>query len=225
MSTETKSLHDQLIDVKEEHRRRHLSDELNEISETMEETILQRHLAKGFFKEEVAIDNEARTRVQEVLDLLQNEEYEAVESELKDLENTVETAATTVENRIQELRLKHNSTVAAMRRLNKKVERVNETRLEALEELLGDWRWKVHVYDDESDLSTLKQNANQYGKEMREAFEEMKEELFGAYPEEIRNLVFRMIEDERLSYDDLSQNQRQELADSDVSEYIELTLS
>lgn len=225
MSTDTKPLQDRLLAVQEEHRRRHLSDALDEISETMEETILQRHLAKGFFEEEVAIDTEAKTRVQEVLELLQNEEYETVEAQLDDLENTVETAATTVENRIQELRLKHNSTVAAMRRLNRKVERVNETRLKALEELLGDWRWKVHVYDDEAELSTLKQNASQYGEEMRDAFEEMKEELFGAYPEEIRNLVFRMIEDERLSYDDLSQNQRQELANSDVSEYIELTLS
>ena len=225
MSTETDPLHDQLLDVQEEHRRRHLSDELDELSETMEETILQRHLAKGFFKEEITIDSKAKTRVQDVLDLLENEEYEKVETQLNDLEDKVETAATTVENRIQELRLKHNSTVAAMRRLNRKVERVNETRLEALEELLGDWRWKVHVYDDESGLSTLKENANQYGKEMRDAFEDMKEELFGAYPEEIRNLVFRMIEDERLSYDDLSQNQRQELANSDVSEYIELTLS
>ena len=225
MSTETDPLHDQLLDVQEEHRRRHLSDELDELSETMEETILQRHLAKGFFKEEITIDSKAKTRVQDVLDLLENEEYEKVETQLNDLEETVETAATTVENRIQELRLKHNSTVAAMRRLNRKVERVNETRLEALEELLGDWRWKAHVYDNESGLSTLKQNANQYGKEMRDAFEDMKDELFGAYPEEIRNLVFRMIEDERLSYDDLSQNQRQELANSDVSEYIELTLS
>jgi len=225
MSTETDPLHDQLLDVQEEHRRRHLSDELDELSETMEETILQRHLAKGFFKEEITIDSKAKTRVQDVLDLLENEEYEKVETQLNGLEETVETAATTVENRIQELRLKHNSTVAAMRRLNRKVERVNETRLEALEELLGDWRWKAHVYDNESGLSTLKQNANQYGKEMRDAFEDMKDELFGAYPEEIRNLVFRMIEDERLSYDDLSQNQRQELANSDVSEYIELTLS
>lgn len=225
MSTNTNSLHDRLLEVQEEHRRRHLSDELNELSETMEETILQRHLAKGFFKEEIPIESKAKSRVQDVLELLENEEYEKVEAQLNDLETTVETAATTVENRIQELRLKHNSTVAAMRRLNRKVERVNETRLEALEELLGDWRWKVHVYDDESGLSTLKQNASQYGKEMREAFEEMKEELFGAYPEEIRNLVFRMIEDERLSYDDLSQNQRQELANSDISEYIELTLS
>jgi len=225
MSTDANSLHDQLLDVQEEHRRRHLSDELDELSETMEETILQRHLAKGFFKEEITIDSKAKTRVQDVMELLENEEYEKVETQLNDLETTVETAATTVENRIQELRLKHNSTVAAMRRLNRKVERVNETRLEALEELLGDWRWKAHVYDNESGLSTLKQNANQYGKEMRDAFEDMKDELFGAYPEEIRNLVFRMIEDERLSYDDLSQNQRQELANSDVSEYIELTLS
>ena len=60
---------------------------------------------------------------------------------------------------------------------------------------------------------------------MRTAFEELKEKLFGAYPENIRDLIYRMIEDERLSYADLTDDQRRLLAESDIGEYIELTLS
>ena len=226
MSSEPTQLNDRLKQVQEQHRRRHLSDELNEIAETMEETILQRILAKAFFEEEISIDTAAKKRVREVLELLDQREYEVVEERLNTLKRDVESAETTVENRIQELRLKQNSTVAAMRRLNNRVDRVNGIRLQALEGLLGDWRWKEHIYVDEgATLDELKENARQYGKEMQAAFNQLKDEMFGEYPESIRGLIHDMIDDGRLSYADLTDNQRKLLAESDIGEYIELTLS
>ena len=226
MSTESEPLQDRLQKVQEEYRRRYLSDELNELAEVMEETILQRTLAKAFFHDQIEIDTAAKERVHEVLRLLEQDDYDAVEDRLPDLRDEVDAAEQTVENRIQELRLKHNSTVTAMRRLNDRVDRVNGMRLQALEGLLDDWRWKEHVYRNEDhDLAELKKNAREYGDEMRTAFEELKEELFGLYPEEIRGLIHRMIDDERLSYADLSDNQRQLLAESDIGDYIELSLS
>jgi len=226
MSTESEPLQDRLQKVQEEYRRRHLSDELNELAEVMEETILQRTLAKAFFQDQIEIDTAAKERVHEVLRLLEQDDYDAVEDRLPDLRDEVDAAEQTVENRIQELRLKHNSTVTAMRRLNDRVDRVSGMRLQALEGLLNDWRWKEHVYRNEDhDLAELKKNAREYGDEMRTAFEELKEELFGLYPEEIRGLIHRMIDDERLSYADLSDNQRQLLAESDIGDYIELSLS
>ncbi|GAA0304677.1 hypothetical protein [Halarchaeum salinum] len=227
MSSETADLQTRLEAIKQEHRRRHLSDELDELAETMEETILQRVLAKAFFKEDVEIEHETRKEVQEVLELLERGQYEAVEERLDALKSDVDTAETLVQNRIQELRLKHNSTVTAMRRLNERVERVSSMRLKMLEGLLNDWRWKEQVYmgDEDANLDTLKENAREYGEDMRSAFDELKEELFGAYPDEIRDLIYRMIEDERLSYADLTDDQRRLLAESDIREYIELTLS
>jgi hypothetical protein len=226
MSNESQSLQERLEDVQEEYRRRHLSDDLNDIAETMEETILQRVLAKAFFEESVEIDAEAKEGVEAAMQSLNRGDFETIEAEIDDLEEKVESAATTVENRIQELRLKHNSTVAAMRRLNDRVDRVNEVRLEALEGLLDDWRWKEHVYlNENAQLDDLKANAREYGKEMRLAFDDLKDEMFGVYPDEIRDLIYRMIDDERLSYADLSETQRRQLAESDIGEYIELTLS
>jgi hypothetical protein len=226
MSIETTDLQTRLESIKEEHRRRYLSEELNKLAATMEETILQRVLAKAFFEEDVEVDHEVKAEVQGVLELLDHERYDAVEDQLEEVRRDVTNAETTVQNRIQELRLNHNSTVTAMRRLNERVERVNPTRLEMLEGLLDDWRWKEHVYtDDDADLETLKENARSFGEDMHTAFNELKDELFGAYPDEIRTLIYRMIEDERLSYADLTPDQRRLLADSDIGEYIELTLS
>lgn len=226
MSSEQPPLQERLAAIREEHRRRHLSDELNDLGETMEETILQRELAKGFFKEEISLDDEAKQGVQETLEFLEQKQYDVVEQRLDTLESNVNAAETTVENRIQELRLKHNSTVTAMQRLNERVDRVDGMRLEALSSLLDDWRWRQHVYIDEADdIDDLKQNARQYGEEMRSAFNDLKSKMFGAYPETIRDLIYRMIDEERLSYADLTPTQRQQLADSDIGEFIEVTLS
>lgn len=226
MSTNQKSLERQLAVVIEQHRVQHIEEELDDIAETMEETILQRAVAKAFFDKDIKIGSEAREQVVAVQEMLEGDKYDAVESALPDLEVKVRNAETTVENRIQELRLGHSSTVEAMKRLNDRVGRVSETLLKALSKLLNDWRWRENVYlSDDADMEQLIEYAIQYGAEMREAFEELKEELFGHYPPEIRDLVHRMIDDERLTYADLSPTQRQQLADSDLHEFIELTLS
>lgn len=226
MSTNSESLEAKLENAQKQYRRQHLADELDELAEAMEETLLQRELASMFFDEHVKIDTPARQSVEEVMDLLRRGEYQTIEQRLPELESDVENAERTVQNRIQELRLKHNSTVTAMQRLNDRVERVDELRLRALGGLLDDWRWKEHIYlDEDVEFEMLAQNAREYGQEMREAFDELQETLFGHYPPDIRSLIERMIDDERLSYSDLEPEQRTLLAESDIGEYIELTLS
>jgi hypothetical protein len=78
---------------------------------------------------------------------------------------------------------------------------------------------------DDDDLEELKENAREYGHEMRDVFAAFREDLFGHYPSQIRDLIHRMIDDERLAYADLTDEQRRLLAESDVGEYIALRLS
>lgn len=225
-NTEDQTLTDRLERIREQHRRKHLSDQLNEIGETMEETILKRELAEAFFEETVEIDAEAKTAVKEMNDLLSSEAYDTVEARIDTVENEVNRVETAVDNRIQELRISRSETVSAMERLNNRVERVSNAQLQALGLLLDEWQWKEQVYlTDAAGLDELKENARTYGHEMQDAFTTLKEELFGHYPSEIRDLIYRMIDDERLSYDDLTDQQRRLLAESDIGEYIELRLS
>lgn len=225
-NTESKSLTNRLERIREQHRRRHLSERLNEIGETMEETILKRELAEAFFEDGVAVDDDAKAAVKEVRNLLTNEEYDAVDDRIDDVETEVNRVETSVDNQIQELRISRSETVSAMQRLNNRVDRVNEVQLEALGLLLDEWQWKEQVYlGDDDDLEELKENAREYGQEMRDVFATFREELFGHYPSQIRDLIHRMIDDERLAYADLTDKQRRLLAESDVGEYIALRLS
>jgi arginyl-tRNA synthetase len=192
----------------------------------MEETILKRVLAEAFFGETINIKESDTEAVQTIRGELEKENYDAVENDIDKLRQEIERVETAVDNRIQELRISRSETVAAMRRLNDRVGRVSGAKLEALGTLLDDWRWKSQVYSDEdTDIPTLKENARTYGQEMRETFETLKSKLFEEYPPEIRDLVYQMIDDERLSYADLTDEQRRLLADSDVGDYITLRLS
>jgi hypothetical protein len=223
---EPQSLTEKLERIREQHRRRHLSDELDALGETMEETILKRELAEAFFDETVEIDDDAKASIRSIRTELDNENYDAVADELETARREVERVETAVDNRIQELRISRSETVDAMQRLNDRVERVSEVQLEALGMLLEEWQWKPQVYlDADADLPELEMSARTYGEEMRETFETLKQSLFEVYPPEIRDLVYRMIDDERLSYADLTDEQRRLLAESDVGEYITLRLS
>lgn len=228
MSSKQEFLSERLEQIQETHRRRHLSERLDEVGETMEATILKRELAEAFFEENLPIDEDAKAAVSEVQELLEREDYDAVESRIDSLEQTVNTVETQVDNTIQELRISRNEVATAMKRLNDRVERVAPVQIQALSVLLDDWQWRNQVYPDgdaTASLDQLKANAREYGTQMRNAFTTLREDLFGEYPSEIRDLVHKMIEGERLAYADLDADERELLAKSDIGQYIGLRLS
>lgn len=217
----------ELQDMYEQYRRKQLKTKLNDLADTMEDTILQCSLAQSFFDAEVTIDESAKSEVQETIELLDQSKYDAVENRLSALEQSVTHEKTAVQNRVQELRLERLSTVQAMSRLNNRVERVDGARLEALASLLEDWDWRPHVYTDEAEsLEKLQTTAREYGAEMDEVYEELKDDLFGVYEgTELRPLVDSLLDEDRLTLENLSETEVKQLADSDLAPYIELKLS
>jgi hypothetical protein len=64
------------------------------------------------------------------------------------------------------------------------------------------------------------------GVEMRETFEELRDDLFDPYKEtDVWPLVEALLDDEALRYDDLSAEEREQLVASDLGTYVELSLS
>lgn len=217
----------ELQDMYEQYRRKRLKSKLNELADTMEATILQCRLARSFFDADVAIDESAKEEVQATLESLERSEYDCVEDRLPSLEQAVEQEETAVQNRVQELRLERLSTVQAMSRLNERVERADSAQLAALESLLEDWNWRPQVYTDEADtLEERRTAANDYGTEMNAVYDQLKDDLFGVYVgTELRPLVDSLLDDERLTLAKLSEAEVEQLAGSDLAEYVELSLS
>ena len=218
---------DRLSTMYDRYRRQHLEDELDELAATMEASLLQQELAESFFDESIDIDEDIKAAVESTVEKLEDEQYDTVEAELDDLASQIQHAETQIANRIQQLRIERQDTATAMRRLNERVERTDRAQLEALESLLQDWNWKAEIYDDSHESFEARRTAAaEYGDNMKFIFESLKDELFGVYEDtELRPLVDKLLDDDRLDLGGLSTEERRQLAESDLADYIELKLS
>ena len=229
MSTKdtTQNFEASIEEIYQQYRHRQLANQLDEIAETIEETILQQILAEEFLETELEIDSEAKKAVSEAQELLENGDFETLGERIADVEAKVEDQKRRISNEIHEVRISIRSSVKGMMRLNERVERVSEVKLQAIHELLSDWDWKGQVYrEKEYDFETLKERAAEYGEDMRRYFEECREQIFGPYEgTPMEPIVDKLLSDDRLSLDELSDEQITQLRESDLVDHVELTLS
>ena len=229
MSTEdtTQNFEASIEEIYQQYRHRQLAKQLDEIAETIEETILQQILAEEFLETELEIDPEAKKAVSEAQELLESGDFETLGERITDVEAQVEDQKRQIRNKIHKVRITMQSRVNGMMRLNERVERVSEVKLQAIHELLSDWDWKGQVYrEEEYDFETLKERAAEYGEDMRRYFEECREQIFGPYEgTPMEPIVDKLLSDDRLSLDELSDEQITQLRESDLVDHVELTLS
>ena len=158
-------------------------------------------------------------------------EYDGRKDELErridELERKVDDQKRRVSNEIHEARIAMRSRVDGMKRLNERVERVSEVKLQAVHELLSDWDWKGQVYKNQDlDFEALKERAAEYGEDMRRYFTECREEIFGPYEgTTLESIVDGLLSDDQLYFDTLTDEQVEQLRESDLVDHVELTLS
>jgi hypothetical protein len=228
MSTEeSESFEAELEAVYRRYRHRSVESSLDDIAETMEETILQRVLAEEFLETEVEIDEEAKQAVRDAQELVKQGQYDKLDERIGELIDTVEDQERRLSNRIQEARIEMSNTVNGMIRLNERVNRVDPTRLEAIKSLLDDWDWKEQVYHDEDEtIEGHKRRAASYGRDMRRFFEDARDDIFGPYNgTPVEDIVEGLLNDERFTLENLSDEELTRLRESDLESYVELKLS
>ena len=224
MSANSSTFQEQLETIYEQHRRQGLESELDDLAETMEETILERVLAEAFFRTEVEIDSEAKHAVEEARSLLEQDDYDALAERLPETREAVGAQRREVNNFVHQARIDIHNTVRGMIRLNQRVERVDQDKLDALDSLLDNWNWEAQIEEDQIDQR--KEEAREYGHFMRQSLEEAKDALFGPYRDtSLDDLVDRLLDDERLTLAALSEEELNRLHESDLADYLEVTLS
>lgn len=215
-----------LRQTRERYRQKDIGDRLADLARQMEETLLQKALAEAFFDTSFEVEPDAQEVVRDGRTALIDGDYGRLDAQLDDIQNEVGNAKRRVENNIQPSRLSNLERVRAMQRLNERVERVDPERLSALESLLDDWNWRGHVELGKEPFEEALREAREVGEDLRGHYEELQEELFGPYRDtEIWPIVESLLDDERLTYGSLTDEERRLLAESDLSEYVELTLS
>lgn len=221
------SFEEELQGLYTRYRRKHLKDQLDDLAAKMEETLFHKAVGEAFFDEQITIEEDVKQTVEDAVSDLEAENYDKIEEELEDVKQDIERAETVVDNRIQELRINREDTVTAMRRLNERVERVDSSQVQALESLLDNWDWRAQVYTGDAEtFEEYRNEAQDFGEDMARVFDQLKEDLFGEYSDtELRPLVDKLLDDDRLRLADLSETERKQLAESDLADHIELKLS
>lgn len=227
VETDNGNFQDNLDEVYQQYRHRQLANQLEDLAETMEETILQRILAERFLQTELEIDDKAKESVTKARELLQGGQFEELGEQIDNIESTVDDQKRRISNQIHEARITMNARVKGMKRLNERVDRVSPVKIQAINELLEDWDWRGQVYRDEDfDFETLKERAAEYGEDMRTYFEECREAIFGPYEgTALEEIVDGLLSDERLGLDGLSDEEVKQLRNSDLVGHVELSLS
>lgn len=224
MSANSGTFQEQLETIYKQHRQQGLESKLDNIAETMEETILERIIAEAFFQVEIEIESAAKQVVKEARSLLEQNDYDALAETLPETRKVVETQKREVNNQVHQARIDVHNTVRGMIRLNQRVEREDQDKLETLDTLLDDWNWEAQI--DGDSIEQRKNEAEEYGQSMRRSLEEAKDALFGPYRDTpLDELVDRLLDDERLTLAALSEDEIHRLHESDLADYLEVTLS
>jgi SHS2 domain-containing protein len=139
-----------LADYQEQHR----YERLRGIGTTMEETLLQKELANALFEEQVTIDSEAIEEVTQIQRIVRDDELRRLdESSIEELEEKVQSEERRISSQIKERCINRLETVQAFSKLNQELEFMDQSRLNALEDLLQDWnrdRGSLEVSEAES---------------------------------------------------------------------------
>jgi len=215
---------ERLETIYEQHRQQGLESNLDELAEMMEKTILEQNLAEAFFQTDIKIDSEAKREVRGARSLLEGNNYNALSERLPKVQKAVEGQEREVNNFVHQARIDVRNTVRGMIRLNERVDREDQAKLEALDTFLDDWNWEAQIGGNTID--ERKEEAKEYGQFMRQSLEGAKDTLFGPYRDTpLDDLIDRLLDDERLTLAALSDEELQRLHQSDLADYLEVTLS
>lgn len=227
----TDSLMDRLQQVYNQYQQQHVYDRLNQIAVEMEDTLLQVTMADILFEETIDLDDSAQQTVAEVRTALNQEggtiEDHSItidEADIDELERVVTTEAERVETRIHELRTQHASAVKAMQQLNEELNVAESDQLAVLSNLLSDWNWRDHVPEADR-FEERRSEAVEFAEEMDTVLEESRQNIGAGFEgEEIETLAETLLNGDRLSLTELEPAQRDALAESELGEYLTVSL-
>ena len=224
MSSDIGGFTNRLEAIYEQHRQQRLEADLESVAEIMEQTLLECILAEEFLHIDATIDPDAKDAVDDARQLLDANQYDELSEMLPRVREAVETQERRVSSQTQQAQIDIRNTVQGMRRLNERVDRVDPERLEELEQLLESPDWTDRIDGDST--AARKENATAFAEEMRSQLEAAKSDLFGPYQgTPLEDLVDRLLDDERLTLAGLSEEELQRLHDSNLADYLEISLS
>lgn len=215
-----------LTDLQEQYRRQALEDRLEDVAEDLRDIKLQIAIMEELFGTDVSIDEELVEQVRTARAAVVANDYDSLADMIDDFEQTADSERASVEQSLNKELVSYHDQVTAMRRINDKIEEYPPQRLKVLELLLDKWNWQDAVsLDDISDFEEQVTECRDFGRDMRTIYREAQQAIIEPLTEEgIEGIIQQLLDSDPIYLGKLEPKERENLASSDLGEYITLSL-
>lgn len=222
----TQTLTNGLEQVQERYRRRSLESRLESVAEDLRDIKLQAELMEALFEADVKIDDDLVAKITEARDHVRQNEYDALDRNIDELEQKTDSARNSVSQSLSKKRVSYEEQVGAMVRINEKTGAYDQESLEELNSLLSEWNWRESVsVEDVSDFERQLQECRSFGMEMRNVYEAARSEIIEPLADKgIEDTIESILQSGGVRLGDLPPEEREELSDSDLGDYLLISL-
>lgn len=215
-----------LKQVQERYRRRSLESRLEDIAEDLRDIKLQVAIMEELFETEVEVDPELVQKVGEARQHAEKNQYDILEEEIGELEKKASSAKNSVGQSLSKKLVSYEDRVNAMVKINKRIEAYNQDSLNGLHSLLAEWNWREAAGIEEvSEFGTQLEECLAFGSDMQKIYQDAKSSIIEPLAEEgIEDVVESILGSEVVYLGELSAEEREKLADSDLGEHLSIKL-
>lgn len=213
--------------LQEQYRRQLLESRLEDVAGNLRDIKLQFAIMDELFDVDVSVDPELSDIVQRTRADLASSDYDELEARIGKLEQKAKSERSSVEQSLSQQLVFHQDQVNAMLRLNEKINAYNQGSLEALEVLLDEWNWKeAATVEDYEDFEAQLEACKEFGADMRAVYQEAQDAIIAPLVDEgIKNVVDSLLDSETVYISDLTDTERETLVESELGDYIRLSLA
>jgi len=225
MSSDTpENVTERLESVQSQYRRKHLQNELSDLADNLERVYLRKELYESLLGVEIEIDENLRSVIKEIRNHLEDGDIDRVENKIEDLDSRLETFNSTIEKTVADRLATYRSNIDSMKRLNRRLEKIDTDALEQLESFLEPGKILGRIdTDSSSEFEQKVEQVRSKADQQKTRYEEAKAKIFEPYLEsEYGQKVQEMMSDDPPRLDALDKKTLTQLADSELSPYIEM---
>jgi hypothetical protein len=203
-----------------------LESRLEAVAEHLRDIKLQAAIMEKLFETEIDIDQELLEGINSARNYIRRNEYEALEKEIDKLEQRANSERSSIEQALSRKLVSYENHVSAMAQINEKTKTYNQDSLKGLYSLLSEWNWREATsIEDVSDFKTQLDECRSFGADMRAIYEDARSEIIEPLADEgIEDVVESILQSEKVHLTDLSSKERESLVNSELGEYLVITL-
>jgi hypothetical protein len=211
--------------VQERYRRRSLESRLENVADDLRDIKLQAAIMEELFETEVEVDPDLVQKVVEARKHAKENEYDALEDVIEDLERKADSTRT-IEQSLNKRLVSRENQVGAMVQINERVGAYNHDSLEELHSLFANWNWQEAAsMEGSSDFGSQLEECRSFGAEMREMYQDARSAIIEPLANEgIEDLVESILGSKTVHLGSLSAEEREKLAKSDLGDYLAISL-